>query len=297
MKNIAKKTLLMLFSISLIGFLMGCGMEEIKSSWYEGSSTNEDTKFNPVWRTDPHLIVKDEVAVNVMNNNDMLFLRFTTHDCVIQRQILISGLTIWLDGEGNKRKIFGIHYPTGATVSHFKQPLHGHHDGDEPPGDIMDQQSEDFLQDIEIFGPERYEHTRMVSSDKSIHGIRCHITSTKNYFVYELAVPLTRTDASNYGIALNKPKVICLGLETGKDEKKQRFDIGIGGSPDPRGDGEVGPGGGPGGKPGGGPGGGPGGKPGGGPGGGPQGGPDDEPGSGDAPSVNQWLKIYLAPKP
>jgi len=290
MNRISKNTLFILFSVTLIGLLMGCGMEKIKSAWYEGPAIAEDTKFNPVWRIDPHLIVKDEVAVNVMNNNDMLLLRLTTHNCVIQRQILTSGLTLWLDGEGGKRKIFGIHYPTGATGSDLKQPLHGHYDGDKPQGDIMDQQSEGFLQDIEIFGPGKDEHTRMISSDKSIHGIHCHITSTRNYFVYELAVPLTRMDASKYGIALNKPTVIGLGLETGKDGKKQRFDRGgMGRGPGPGGGGEGSPDWENAGKPGGGPGGGPG--------RGPQGGPGEAPGDGDAPSVNQWLKIYLAAQP
>jgi hypothetical protein len=288
MKNTDKPYLSFLFAITLTGIIAGCGMQEIYSAWCGHKLTADGIDYCGELKNTRNLIAKGEAVVAVQNDDKMLFLHISTRNQAIQRQLFANGFTVWFDAEGGKKKIYGLHYPLGGNDSDRQQPLHRGRDKRNEKAEMTDKQHENMTGDIEIFGPGENEHSRMSVADSASHGIQCRLKKTGANLVYELRVPLMRNDSSPYGIALNKVKIIGIGLETGENSQ-MNVDVGVRGGGGGRG-GSGGPGGGPGGGSGGmdrgAPAGGPGGESGGGPG-----------GTGSMKPLNQWLKVHLTARP
>jgi hypothetical protein len=263
-------------------------MEELYSTWCDRQVTIDGLDEGTEWENALHSVAKGEITVGLLNDERMLYLRLSTRNQAIQRQVLTAGLTVWFDETGGKEKIYGVHFPLpiqNRRPGLERRPASGR-DGAKrmDPSDGPDPFSEMSQGDIEITRPGENEHSMISADHSSPYGIRCRVGNTKGAIVYELRVPLIRDENSSHGIAVNKPKIIGIGFVTGEDEHLRQ---GAGDRGGGRGGGR-----GPGGM-----GGGPEGR-GGGMGQPPQGSPGGMGGIQETMKpINQWLKVHLAERP
>ncbi len=277
----------------------GCGMEEMASVWRDRPVVIDGRDDGAEWKGALHTVAKGELAVGVLNDERMLYLRLSTRNRAIQRQILKAGLTLWFDETGGQAKSYGIRFPLPRSgPSADRMPPQGR-DGGEMKGPDNDRVGPGAFadikgpgpsgagslaavqSDIEVFRPDSKEYSTIAAESSSPGGLRCRLGISAGNLVYEIQIPLLRSEATRHGIALAAMKAIGVGVITGQDEQPQQSPGGWGGGP-----GGGGPGGGMGGDRGG------------------RGGamgapPQGPPGGRDAAqektqSVEQWLKVRLA---
>ena len=57
------------------------------------------------------------VAVGLLNDNDYLYVAFSSRDSDVNRQAMTLGLELWLDPKGDGPASFGIRFPDRARRS------------------------------------------------------------------------------------------------------------------------------------------------------------------------------------
>lgn len=90
--------------------LGGCTANKVASQWRNGNFIADGSDNE--WQVAPQYYdEKQRLAIRVTNDAEALYLSIATSDESIKRQLLMAGLTIWLDPKGGKDRIFGIHLP------------------------------------------------------------------------------------------------------------------------------------------------------------------------------------------
>jgi hypothetical protein len=281
-----------LFMFLTAALFVGCDMHEVESKWRDREVTIDGIDDGPEWENVRYYFKKEKAAIGLLNDENNLYVRLSSRDRNMQKQLLALGFTIWFDAKGGKRKTLGIHFPIGMLAGGMEimRNMRGSNRQEDP--ERLQKMLEELQMEMEIFGPGKNERCTMLVADAWELGITVKIDLSKGNLVYELQIPLSRSELRPYGIGTEIAQTIGIGLETGKinveQMKNQRESRGGGGS---RG-GMGGRGGGGGGK------GGMGGRGGGGRGG--MGGKGGGMGSMSPPvpeSLELWLKTELASEP
>lgn len=286
MKNIRMPFLATVALLAFSAGLIGCGMKELYSAWHDrpvaGSAEDEWLEWNRAL----HWLPGEEVTVGLLNDDRMLYLRLSTRNKAIQRQVLTAGLTVWFDETGGRNEAYVIRFPLpnrGMEPGVERRPaMEGDAEGRMDPSGGPDPFRKVSQGDMEITRPGKNEYSVILADNSDPNGIRSRIRDVQGSLVYELRVPLIRDESSPLGITAGKPKTIGIGLMTGEDTRPSQSWGGDGGG------GGRGPGGG-----------GPGPEGRGGGTGPPQGPPGGMGGGGreKAQSIDLWLKVHLAERP
>jgi hypothetical protein len=292
--------------------LNGCKKPvDLQSKWIDGEividADDHDWKDYPFYYDE-----KTRSCIGLYNDNENLYICFQTMDEDVQRQITRQGLLVWFNQTGDKEKQLGISYPLGrqpggpggpmdessgmpgpppersSDVSGYPPNMESG-DKKRPPKRTFGQGLES-MEMLEILLSEDvtgFSYDPQRAAKIGIHA-RCKIDE-RGRFVYELKMPLMKTEKTPFAIATSAVKNIGIGFMTVEVKKRSGGGMGRGGGPGGGGPGGGMPGGG---MPGGGmPGGG---MPGGGmPGGGMDGGPGGGIGSGGG-DLEIWTNVTLA---
>jgi hypothetical protein len=310
---------------------VGCSSAvQLASSWKQ-TDIIIDGKQND-WQGDLYDLKKAKVTIGIRNDEKNLYLCFISTDRSVQRQIMSGGFTVWFDPTGGTDETYGIQFPVGHTMKDGGPSTSRGNAGGAPSAmqDLSgDENSSDFLgndnmmppmppgldtsmhtprgfatdkmpsllnsgqSEIKFLGPEKKDV--QLSTMIELKTIKVQIGITRQAFVYELQVPLHKTEDFPFTLSPTNSKN-TLGVEF-KTETIS-FSGGMRGPGGPGGGGNGGPdGSGMGGPPGGGMGGpggggGMGGPGGGGSGGGHRGGSD----SNSSDPIEVWAKVTLAQK-
>jgi hypothetical protein len=88
----------------------GCAADKVTCHWrgYDIVANGYENE----WQGSPQYYDKDrQVALRVTNDEEALFLCFSTSNRALKTRLLMTGLTVWIDPNGDKEQIFGIHLP------------------------------------------------------------------------------------------------------------------------------------------------------------------------------------------
>ncbi|MFC2173259.1 hypothetical protein ACFLU6_11600 [Acidobacteriota bacterium] len=292
------RSLISIFSVAVALTLLtssDCDALKMKSKWLEGEVSVDGVRTE--WKDAATYLEKDDVAVGLLNDETHLYVALITGRSDLERQLQMRGFTLWLDSKGGKKKSFGIQYPLGMMA--MREGMQ--RDSESKSGERPDYQEmrKKSLASLDIIGPEKDERQRFAVDETE--GIEVAFANSDGMFVYEIKVPLVRSEQYPYAAGTEKTGKIGLGLETTPiDQDAMRKKMGQRGGG--RGGGMGGGGRGGGGYPGGGgdmgsgfprgsemPGGGSGGG-----GRGPGGGGGRGPGGGQRPSDTKPLKIWIS---
>ncbi len=152
-------------------------------------------------------------SLGIVNDGEFLYLCLPTKDSGTRAQITRLGLVVWLDKAGGKRENFGIHFPVAlgrAAKATAPQPPgaeegHDRQEGPErpPPGPPVV---------VGILGRGGRD-AKIVPLDQA-GGIEAQLGIHDDLLVYELRVPLTRTDDHPFAPDLSPGDSLRLTIET-----------------------------------------------------------------------------------
>ncbi|HEY5133996.1 MAG TPA: hypothetical protein VII85_09960 [Candidatus Krumholzibacteriaceae bacterium] len=281
----------------------GCKESQLESSWLDRVITIDGKA--PEWAgREAYFGESEGLKIGFSNDEHYLYVYLSTWNQRTQMQILMNGLTVWFDATGGKGETFGVNYPMRRSGPGMRESMRGARESTpgshetsrdasaETPRD-MQQMLGNLLREsrgeLAIVGSGGEPIASLTVTDSGSTDVEAMIDIANRTLIYELKLPLERTDGTPYAINAEPGKTIGIGFKVGTRElgEMRRGE----GTPS-EGGGER-PGGGEGGFPGGGGGGG-GGFHGGGGGGG-MGGRGEGPGG--AQPFELWTKVRLAAGP
>jgi len=229
--------------ISAITILsIGCNEINISSKW-RTQDINIDGK-NTEWKSGNY-IDEANALVNICNDENFLYLSFTTNDRNLPMNILRNGLTVWFDSEGKSNKIFGIRFPAGIKNHGMPEDM-GQFDRKMDKNNQMPMPKMEFSE-IELLNEDG--EVEAVLSTLETKNIQIKMSNPQGNFFYEMKVPLKTSGDFLYAINADTSKIISIGFETAeKDFNKMKGQMESGGrGMPPDGGGAPASGGGPGG--------------------------------------------------
>ena len=267
-----------------LSLLSGCKSQEVQTNW-AAEPVKVDGEMAE-WTGGSTVYFEDiGVQLGLQNDSQNLYLLFRFSNQAWAHAVRMGGVTLWLDDSGKKKKDFGIRYCGGPPLSELQRTGASSRGGFR---ETLTPEQQQRLQDVEeaaadqITVIDKKSSREIALSPDGSGGPAASFASPQGIYTYEFSIPLERGDVFDHGIGTHPGQTICLGLEWGGMDKKDRESMMKkmgGGSP-----------GGMGGPPPGGRGGGPPGGTGGGPGGGPRGGSGMK-----APEKQElWVKTQLA---
>jgi len=165
------------------------------------------------------------VSLGIKNDGEFLYICLVSTDRMLQRQMMMRGLTAWFDPDGGKKKTFGIRFPIGMIDTGMM--FSGRGRGGDPEG--MQEGFSRSLAELELIWPEEERRTRLPIANAQ--GITAVIGDRMDKLVYEIKVPLKKSENLPYAIGIRDGKRLGMGLETEQiDRKAMRERMGRGGS-------------------------------------------------------------------
>lgn len=191
-------------------FLMGAGLSGCKkitlnSVWRDRGVSIDG--LNTEWQNAMTYIEGQDAAVGLLNDEEFLYVCLVVNDSGLERQMRGRGLIVWLDSEGGKKKTFGIRYPMGMQGAGMP-PMRME---DEQNRERMMEMFESSMSELEVLESGEDEGERMSMTEAS--GIDVHLSTITGSFVYELKVPLLRSEEYPYAVGAEKGALIGLGFE------------------------------------------------------------------------------------
>ena len=215
------KQLTFIILLSSIG--LGCGSSLKLDSQWRDRVISVDGKHEE-WQEGMNFVEKENVAVGFFNDEDYLYVSMTTSNRDIQRQFMAMGFAIWFDPDGGKKKEFGILFPVGM----MEMGLMMRGRGQSQDIETLRENFKKSLNDLEIFMPGEKEPRRMPVADAT--GIEVTVGDSHEQLIYEIKVPLHKSEIHPYAIAAKADKPIGIGFETAQlDREKMRERMGRGG--------------------------------------------------------------------
>ncbi len=200
--------------ISLFG-LAGCAMPEIESTWRDRKVFIDGVDDGSEWDDARYILEKENMILGFLNDEDFCYIRLSSRDRNMQRQVLTSGFTVWLNENGEKKKTLGIHFPLGNRAGNMEMMRRNI---DAPTADNSDRlrtMIEMVQTAIEILGYDEDARTVLTPDELRDCGIDIKLNESKGTLVYELRIPLLRDESHPYGIGTERSGKIAICLESG----------------------------------------------------------------------------------
>lgn len=169
------------------------------------------------------LYIADEpISLGFLNDKDDLYICLLVEDFALRTLIQRLGLTIWIDPQGGTKREFGIRYPLGTTA----RAMSGMPRMDFPP-DPEDMPSETVPAEIGFIRSAKEEPQIVPLSE--VKGVELKLAPSSGRLVYEIRIPLARTEAHPWAVGAAAGQTIGLGFETGTFESPGMPGAGPGG--------------------------------------------------------------------
>jgi hypothetical protein len=169
------------------------------------------------WRDNAVLVDDGRFSLGFQNDSVDLFIYIKTMDRTLERQIMMGGLTIWMDSTGGDAKYFGIRFPLGG------ERLQG------SPGSSPDPSAREgeiersiaaVVPECEVLGSKETDRQRVPLGRSS--GIDGRMKFVEEALVYELRVGLRKGPDDAFAFGWGKDGEIGVQLETRRPERRRR---------------------------------------------------------------------------
>ncbi len=155
--------------------------------------------------------VDDGPVVAAQNDAETLYLAVASNDPIVREQ-LARGLVVWLDAAKRKAQTFGVRL---EGLQHRPLP------GATPDPGTGDPFARTFdlnrLDRFDLLGPAKLQR-RLIDNPDDV-GIALAAGVEDGTMVYELRLPLAKSDATPYAVGTRPGSTISLGLESPRDPR------------------------------------------------------------------------------
>ncbi len=248
---------LLIASFFICTLFFGCNIPNLNSDWRTRQITI-DGKYSDWPGTETYYDEKESLSINLLNDQEYLYLCLITRNRELEIQLMESGLVAWFDPQGAEKRLFGISFPIGLSrmgisLEEDKQNEEKDWQDQEDKSGLIDKEKQrwrdkDFNKHLEtmeglqdrlelLIGTFDFEGKEKKQAEKEWQkmeerkeffkdkikefsleeagklGIEVKVGRENNYFVYELKVPLVKTDAHPFAIGAKAGATIGLGLE------------------------------------------------------------------------------------
>ncbi len=214
-----------LLSLASISPAVGKDLKVV-STWASPTMAGENLRSG--WpEPETVLLDKQDVLIRVANDSDHVFFMLGFKNPEWAHLIRLSGLTIWLDGRGDKGKDFKLHFVGGPSMRRIMASS-GQNGADflrqMPPGlrEQMKQRDTSRVDSFTCYQKEYYVEepipTDGTKGPRAVYGI------DNGYFIYEFSVPLEKSSVKIYGLGVPPDRTISLGLTWGEIDRKKMMD-------------------------------------------------------------------------
>ena len=106
------------FIVLIFAFIFtGCGMHEFDSTWRDREITIDGKDDGAEWENARYFFGDKKITIGLLNDESNLYIRLSSRDSNMQKQLLALGFIAWFDAKGGKKKTLGIHFPIGMQSS------------------------------------------------------------------------------------------------------------------------------------------------------------------------------------
>lgn len=192
---------------SLSGVALG-GDVKVQSHWNDQAIAVDGVEDDWVGR---QVYVEDlKGVIGVVNDSEYIYVSISTQREDLLRQMMMSGLTVWLDGDGKKKREFGVRF------GRSRPPMTpGQSRPDAPPNfDSLMSSLDTSSLEAQLIGVDG-----MVLEQLGTAVARPSIASMAfrdNRLVFEFRLPIVRNAEHPQAVGGQLGKKITLGLETAK---------------------------------------------------------------------------------
>ena len=176
------------------------------------------------WQGDLFVAEGERIELGFLNDRENLYVCLLTTDNFVRAQILTQGLTVWFDPKGKTDKVFGIKFPVGLPPGERKMPL-----GDNPEGPDLENLPKVPMMEMEIIRSEKEPVQKLNVAEAK--GIEVKVVPSSGLIVYELKIPLVKTELNPIAVGAEPGKTIGIGFETPKFDPSQMSRRRVGGTP------------------------------------------------------------------
>jgi hypothetical protein len=159
------------------------------------------------------------LALGVSNDAQSLQLAITSSDQARRRQLIATGVIVWLDPSGGKKRAVGVRFPGELGGERGRPEPGGRRRFDKPRTSETPPEPPPLtpLTWFELMGPRDDDRRRLERS--AVTSIQIARDQREGVLVFELQLPLAKDAATGYGIGAEPGRVLGLGLETPEMEK------------------------------------------------------------------------------
>jgi hypothetical protein len=206
---------------TLSAIVLGACMEtQLVSSWPEQDIAIDARA--PEWAgREAYYDEKEGLKIGFFNDARYLYVYLATWHRQDQTQILMNGLTVWIDATGGKKETFGVSYPMKRTM---REP------GDMPRGALSDGARDnqhiinwllsDAQKELQVVGSNGEPLFSMPAADSTKIGIAAMVDISNRTLVYELRIPFAAGDSVPFGLNAGPGGTIGVGFEVGTRERR-----------------------------------------------------------------------------
>ncbi len=208
--------------VVVLALVAGCGEEERIESRARDREITVDGKIDD-WQGTLTFLEDANLSYGLANDAIDLYIVLVVGDRGVRRQIMMSGLYLWFDPEGEKGKRFGIRYPIGLQEDAASlMSLMSEQD----PGEFQTQFDESVKEMMVVgIGDQTWRRVGVAALD----GIKASAVADESKIVLEFVVPVANAGSFGYGIGALPGSIIGLGLETPEIDRDKLADQMTGG--------------------------------------------------------------------
>jgi hypothetical protein len=229
-------------AIIVLTLIAGCNEQTMESPWTAEPIQIDGTKTD--WNGLPTFYFEQEgVQFGVCNDSVNLYVLFRFTGEQKARLISVSGLTLWFDSAGGKKRTFGIHFAGRADPSKIMEQgmVNGRmragrmgeggkdskDSGTEVRGDMSAEQLEELRRMRSLLGDEitvidGVTNEKVFVPVNGSSGPGAAFTGKEGIYTYEFSIPLSPKDEDGYGMGTAPGRTIGLGIEWGFDRDKMK---------------------------------------------------------------------------
>jgi hypothetical protein len=200
---------LMVVAAVLAGVTVGCGSdEELRSTALDREITVDGDASD--WKGILQFVEEGNMSYGLTNDAQSMYIVLVVGDREVRRQIIMSGLYLWFDPEGEENKRFGVRFPIGLQEDIADMmPLLREQDPSK-----LSESFDETVKEMMVIGPHDQSWRRAPVG--TVDGIETAAKVDPNMLVLEFKVPVTNDGQYGYGLGALPGDVIGLGVETPK---------------------------------------------------------------------------------
>lgn len=211
-----KRLLFYVFICVFVGqfvLFVQCSHQTVNSHWAD-EAIAVDGEIGE-WETAMYYDEKLDASYGIQNDGEYLYVAFETGNQALQRQLLMSGLVIWVNDTGDKTRDVGFKFPRGLMERRVPardlMAALGNASGvdDQRLAYLIDQ---DF-RDVQVLDPKNKNLGIYTKKEALDHNIHFDLNIARGLMIYELQIPLQGSsrhtwnfDVASIGVGFKTPE-------------------------------------------------------------------------------------------